>query len=108
MRGHNTQVFQVCSNPSNIAGSVLKEGDNRSKVFLCTKFGIVFDRKTLLMTGEIRGNLIVIYYILCSNADIYHRLAGDAAYIKQCIDESISRLGCTPDLYYQHRVDPKV
>ncbi|KAF8521680.1 Aldo/keto reductase [Gautieria morchelliformis] len=67
--------------------SVLKEGNNRSKVFLCTKFGNVFDRKTLLPTGEVRG---------------------DAAYVKECIEESISRLGCTPDLYYQHRVDPKV
>jgi len=70
-----------------LIGSVLKEGNNRSKVFLCTKFGIGFDRKTLRGTDEIRG---------------------DAAYVRQCIDESISRLGYTPDLYYQHRVDPKV
>jgi len=70
-----------------LVGSVLKEGDNRSKVFLCTKFGNVFDRQTLQATGQVRG---------------------DAAYVKQCIDESISRLGFTPDLYYQHRVDPKV
>lgn len=29
-------------------------------------------------------------------------------YIRQCIENSIKRLGTTPDLYYQHRVDPKV
>jgi aryl-alcohol dehydrogenase-like predicted oxidoreductase len=32
---------------------------------------------------------------------------GDAAYVKQCCDESLSRLGVDHiDLYYQHRVDP--
>ncbi|KAF8578371.1 Aldo/keto reductase [Ramaria rubella] len=70
-----------------LIGSVIKEGDNRSKVFLCTKFGNVFDRNALVALGQVRG---------------------DAAYVRQCIEESISRLGFTPDLYYQHRVDPNV
>lgn len=38
-----------------MAGAVLKEGDNRSKVFLATKFGNEFDSKTRQMTGNVRG-----------------------------------------------------
>ncbi|KLO19313.1 Aldo/keto reductase [Schizopora paradoxa] len=75
--GHNEELI----------GAVLKEGDNRSKVFLATKFGNVFDPVTKKSTGQVRG---------------------DATYIRECIDASIKRLGTTPDLYYQHRVDPKV
>ena len=34
---------------------------------------------------------------------------GDPAYVRQCCDASLRRLGVeTIDLYYQHRVDPKV
>ncbi len=34
---------------------------------------------------------------------------GDAAYVKECCDTSLKRLGVDViDLYYQHRVDPKV
>ncbi|MFI9503281.1 aldo/keto reductase [Nocardia sp. NPDC052566] len=34
---------------------------------------------------------------------------GDAAYVKQCCDASLARLGVDHiDLYYQHRVDPNV
>jgi aryl-alcohol dehydrogenase-like predicted oxidoreductase len=34
---------------------------------------------------------------------------GDAAYVRQCCDESLARLGTDHiDLYYQHRVDPSV
>jgi len=73
--GHNEELI----------GSVLKEGDNRSKVFLCTKFGNVFDAATRTPAGQIRG---------------------DGAYIREAIEASIKRLGTTPDLYYQHRVDP--
>jgi len=75
--GHNEELI----------GAVLKEGDNRSKVFLATKFGNVYDAITRKLTGEVRG---------------------DAAYIHECLEASIKRLGTTPDLYYQHRVDPKV
>ena len=66
---------------------MLKEGNNRERVFLATKFGNVFDEVTGKSTGEVRG---------------------DAAYIERAIDASIERLGTTPDLYYQHRVDPTV
>jgi aryl-alcohol dehydrogenase-like predicted oxidoreductase len=34
---------------------------------------------------------------------------GDPAYVRQCCDDSLKRLNVgTIDLYYQHRVDPKV
>ncbi|MEC3954008.1 aldo/keto reductase [Nocardia sp. CDC153] len=59
--------------------------DRRDKVVLATKFGIVW--------GE-QGTM---------------GARGDAAYVKQCCDESLSRLGVDHiDLYYQHRVDPNV
>lgn len=54
----------------------------RNEVVLATKFGIVFD------------------------GDGMHA-RGDAAYVKQCCEESLRRLGVDHiDLYYQHRVDP--
>ncbi|EJC99318.1 oxidoreductase [Fomitiporia mediterranea MF3/22] len=68
-----------------LIGSVLAEGDNRAKVFLATKFSRELDPVTNKPTGRIRG---------------------DAAYIRQAIEASIKRLGTTPDLYNQHRVDP--
>ncbi|MEC3914582.1 aldo/keto reductase [Nocardia sp. CDC160] len=59
--------------------------DRRDQVVLATKFGILW--------GE--------------NGPAGTR--GDAAYVKQCCDESLSRLGVDHiDLYYQHRVDPNV
>jgi len=75
--GHNEELI----------GAVLKEGDNRSKVFLATKFGNHFNPVTREATGKVKG---------------------DAAYIREAIENSIKRLGTTPDLYYQHRVDPTV
>ncbi|ATY16112.1 aldo/keto reductase [Amycolatopsis sp. AA4] len=58
--------------------------DRRDQVVLATKFGIVHTAEG--MTAR-----------------------GDAAYVKQCCDESLQRLGIDHiDLYYQHRVDPNV
>ncbi|OZM75309.1 aldo/keto reductase [Amycolatopsis antarctica] len=58
--------------------------DRREKVVLATKFGIVHDE---------RGQSV----------------RGDAAYVKQCCEESLRRLGVDHiDLYYQHRTDPDV
>ncbi|MFJ9783676.1 aldo/keto reductase [Amycolatopsis sp. NPDC101161] len=55
---------------------------HRDEVVLATKFGIVW-------TDGAMG------------------ARGDAAYVKQCCDESLRRLGVDHiDLYYQHRVDP--
>ncbi|RDI51040.1 aryl-alcohol dehydrogenase-like predicted oxidoreductase [Nocardia mexicana] len=59
--------------------------DRRDRAVVATKFGIVW--------GE----------------DGSMGARGDAAYVKQCCDESLSRLGVDHiDLYYQHRVDPNV
>ncbi|MBB5916443.1 aryl-alcohol dehydrogenase-like predicted oxidoreductase [Nocardia transvalensis] len=59
--------------------------DRRDRVVLATKFGIVW--------GE--GGAV--------------GARGDAAYVRQCCDESLARLGVDHiDLYYQHRVDPNV
>ncbi|WP_216912777.1 aldo/keto reductase [Nocardia noduli] len=56
----------------------------RDEVVLATKFGIVW-----LPEGM--------------------SARGDAEYVKKCCDESLTRLGVDHiDLYYQHRVDPKV
>lgn len=59
--------------------------DCRNRVVLATKFGNVRGPK-----GEFLG------------------VRGDAAYVKECCDVSLDRLGVDViDLYYQHRVDPK-
>jgi aryl-alcohol dehydrogenase-like predicted oxidoreductase len=58
--------------------------DRRSKVVLATKFANVRGPK-----GEFLG------------------VRGDPAYVRQCCDASLQRLGVDViDLYYQHRVDP--
>jgi aryl-alcohol dehydrogenase-like predicted oxidoreductase len=60
--------------------------DRRGAVFLATKFANVRS-----LTGEFIG------------------VRGDAAYVRECCDASLARLKVDViDLYYQHRVDPKV
>jgi aryl-alcohol dehydrogenase-like predicted oxidoreductase len=67
-----------------LLGRALK--DRRDDVVIATKFGHVRSE-----TGERRG------------------LRGDAEYVRQACDASLERLGVDHiDLYYQHRVDPKV
>ena len=57
----------------------------RQQITLATKFGIVVDPKD----PSVRG------------------VSGRPAYVKQCCEASLQRLGIeTIDLYYQHRVDP--
>ena len=59
----------------------------RDKVFLATKFGIVRSKSD----PNVRG------------------VNGSAAYVRSACDASLKRLGVDViDLYYQHRVDPKV
>src|SRR5258707_1294014 len=59
----------------------------RDKVFLATKFGIVRSKTD----PNARG------------------FNGSPAYVRSSCDSSLKRLGVdTIDLYYQHRVDPKV
>jgi aryl-alcohol dehydrogenase-like predicted oxidoreductase len=60
--------------------------DRRDKVFVATKFGNVRGAE-----GEFLG------------------VRGDPAYVRSACEASLNRLGIeTIDLYYQHRVDPKV
>jgi len=59
---------------------VLKE--NRAKIFICTKFGLKIKDGRLAITSE---------------------------NVRECCEESLQRLGVDQiDLYYQHRVDPKI
>src|SRR3954469_10971106 len=67
-----------------LVGKALKE--HRDKVVLATKFGI--------MRSEDKG---------------FRGVSGDPAYVRQSCEGSLQRLGVDHiDLYYQHRVDPKV
>jgi aryl-alcohol dehydrogenase-like predicted oxidoreductase len=67
----------------------------RDEVFLCTKFGNVFDRTLTSHQDQVAANAERI-------------VDGTPAYIRQCCDNSLKRLGVeTIDLYYQHRVDPQ-
>ncbi|KAJ2720518.1 hypothetical protein GGI07_004563 [Coemansia sp. Benny D115] len=67
----------------------------RKDVFLCTKFGVVFDTPGPDFDGNIDS--------------IIRGVSGDPAYVRKSIDASLKRLGVDyVDLYYQHRMDPKV
>lgn len=66
-----------------LVGRALKDPAHREKAVLATKFGIVHDASGTSVRG-------------------------DAAYVRQCCDESLRRLDVDHiDLYYQHRVDPE-
>ena len=71
-----------------LLAQVLSEKGNREKIFLCTKFGFVWDREARkAQAGQVNGN---------------------AAYVKSSCEESLKRLKVDYiDLYYQHRVDDK-
>jgi aryl-alcohol dehydrogenase-like predicted oxidoreductase len=67
----------------------------RDQVFLATKFGNVFD-KTLTSHQDLAGQQGWL-------------VDGTPQYVRRCIDNSLQRLGLDyVDLYYQHRVDPRV
>jgi aryl-alcohol dehydrogenase-like predicted oxidoreductase len=78
-RGHN----------ETLVGQFIK--NKRDKIVICTKFGIVRDPNG-------------------PNGSTYDRdLNNSPAYMRQCCDESLKRLGVdTIDLYYVHRADPAV
>ncbi|TPX32819.1 hypothetical protein SmJEL517_g04116 [Synchytrium microbalum] len=68
----------------NTLSKVLATRRSKYEVFLCTKFA------------------------LANNNGVFS-LRGDAAYVRQACEASLKRLGVSSiDLYYQHRVDPKV
>jgi len=67
-----------------LLGTLLKDPDFRSKVFICTKFGTFFDGKELTVNGK-------------------------PEYVRQACEESLKNLQVDYiDLYYQHRVDRTV
>ena len=68
----------------------------RSSVFLATKFGNVTDRTLTSHQDMVEQNSPWI-------------VDGTPAYVRKCCERSLERLGIeTIDLYYQHRVDPRV
>lgn len=66
---------------------------NRDKIFIATKFGF---RQTEGSTSNFAGTGATYF-------------DGSPAYLKQAVEKSLKRLGVdTIDLYYAHRIDPKV
>lgn len=69
---------------------------HRDEVFLATKFGNVYDRSLTSYQDQVAANAPWI-------------IDGTPEYVRKAIDASLARLGVdSVDLYYQHRVDPKV
>jgi aryl-alcohol dehydrogenase-like predicted oxidoreductase len=70
-----------------LVGRAVRQGGHRATVVLATKFGIVRDPADPARRG----------------------VDGSPAYVRSSCEGSLKRLGVdTIDLYYQHRVDPKV
>lgn len=68
----------------------------RDQIFLCTKFGNVFDKSLTSHQDEVAAEKGWI-------------VDGTPDYIRKCCENSLKRLGVDSiDLYYQHRVDPLV
>ncbi|GAA5981557.1 hypothetical protein JCM11641_004096 [Rhodosporidiobolus odoratus] len=63
-----------------LLGEVLREGDNRSKVTLTTKWGL----------RAIEGGM---------------ETDGSAAFARECLERSIENLGSAPDIWLLHRID---
>lgn len=77
-----------------LLSQVLK--DRRADVFLATKFANVYDRALTSHQDLVAAGAPYI-------------IDGTPEYVKKCIDRSLERLGVEQiDLYYQHRVDPRV
>ena len=69
-----------------LLGGFLADSGRRDEVTLATKFGIKWDPETNTRSVD-----------------------GSPAYVRECIEGSLRRLGVDHvDLYYQHRVDPDV
>ncbi|KAJ2667909.1 hypothetical protein IWW42_005607 [Coemansia sp. RSA 1085] len=81
--GHNERLISC----------VLKE--RRKDVFLCTKFGVTWDEPGPDFDGLIWERI--------------NGVNGSPEYVFECVENSLRRLGTDYiDLYYQHRMDPKV
>lgn len=69
--------------------------NHRDSVFLATKFGNVYDRAMTSHQDLAAGEGWIV--------------DGTTEYVRKCIDRSLERLQVDHiDLYYQHRVDPRV
>ena len=70
--------------------------ERRDEVFLATKFGNVYDRSMTSHRDQVEQGAAWI-------------VDGTPAYVRRALDASLRRLGVDHvDLYYQHRVDPRV
>ncbi|EJD08584.1 Aldo/keto reductase [Fomitiporia mediterranea MF3/22] len=79
----------VYGDSEQVIGKWFKETGRRSDIFLATKFG-AFDPETQGLQGRLNP-------------------ISSPSYIKRALARSLARLGTSYiDLYYQHRVDPKV
>ena len=80
-----SDIYGVGENEE-LLGRYFAKSGNRDKVFLCTKFAVVRDKKTREWLG----------------------VSGKPEYVRQCCEDSLKRLGVkTIDLYYMHRPDPE-
>lgn len=79
----NWDTANVYGDSEELIGKWFKKTGKRSEIFLATKFGITRNPERLVL--------------------------GEPAYAKECIEESLRRLGVDyVDLYYLHRPDPLV
>lgn len=98
---------------------MLREGDNRSKVFLVTKVSpgsARYANRDKLTPPAVRkpldqrptrlGRRWCVSPLRPSRSA--NPLAGSKAYTESAIDASIARLGFAPDAWALHRIDPKV
>ncbi|KAL8286536.1 hypothetical protein RQP46_004553 [Phenoliferia psychrophenolica] len=79
----------ACGPPTDQLRSVLAEGDNRSKVFVITKWG---NLSGVNEKGE----------------NVHRGVDGSEEYAAKAIDLSIERLGSPPDAWICHRMDMKI
>ncbi|GAA6041816.1 hypothetical protein JCM8097_007175 [Rhodosporidiobolus ruineniae] len=74
-------IYGADSHNEKLIGEVLREGNNREKVVLTTKWGVKRDETGTLYTD------------------------GSAAFARECLDNSIKNLGSAPDIWLLHRID---
>ncbi|BGP38347.1 hypothetical protein JCM10450v2_002295 [Rhodotorula kratochvilovae] len=80
---NTARIYGQDQHNEKLLGEVLREGNNREKVTVVTKWGLKHTSEGLETDGSV-------------------------AYCAQCIDESIANLGSAPDVFLLHRIDKKV
>ncbi|GAA6038801.1 hypothetical protein JCM8097_002897 [Rhodosporidiobolus ruineniae] len=73
-------IYGPDSHNEKLIGEVLKEGNNREKVTITTKWGLKMDNGELVTDGS-------------------------AAFARHCLENSIKNLGSAPDIWLLHRID---